>query len=174
MQLDLFPEDQEAQKRSLTFGTPEFQARYGKALQSPHWRRLGVKVRQRAGNRCEAIHRGDRCPNIPRKLHVHHLHYRSLGQEALTDVVGLCPSCHDTADLRRKQENEQAYEDAGDAARMENWKASYFRTKYGEDAFDHIMADPDGTEREFENWRERKEREREENGEAYYRSRGDW
>ena len=169
MQMNLFPEDEEARKRSLVYGTPEFRAKYSQALKSTHWRKLGLEVANRAGKRCEAVHRGERCPNTPKKLQVHHLHYRTLGNETLADVIGLCAGCHEIADRRRERENQDAYEAAGEAARLDNWKASFFKTKYGEDADEHIMADPEGTDREFENWREKKEREREEMGEAYYR-----
>ena len=72
---------------------------YVSYLHSAAW---GVKRDQvliRASHRCEHCKR----EGVP--LQVHHLHYRSLGKEKLSDLSALCLECHTAADFLRKQWN---------------------------------------------------------------------
>ena len=72
---------------------------YVSYLHSDAW---GVKRDQvliRASHRCEHCKR----EGVP--LQVHHLHYRSLGKEKLSDLSALCLECHTAADFLRKQWN---------------------------------------------------------------------
>lgn len=56
-------------------------------LSSPAWKILRKGVLGRCGGVCE------RCQT--RKVqNVHHLHYRTFGHEALTDLLGVCRPCH--------------------------------------------------------------------------------
>lgn len=60
---------------------------YDNYLESPQWRSLGQKVRQRCGNVCESCHAAV-------VTEVHHLNYLRLGNELLSDLLGVCRICH--------------------------------------------------------------------------------
>lgn len=61
---------------------------YGKFyMKSRHWKRYRKMRVKKAGHRC------DMCGAKP-PLHVHHLHYRSLGHERMNDTLVLCKRCH--------------------------------------------------------------------------------
>jgi 5-methylcytosine-specific restriction endonuclease McrA len=62
---------------------------YQRALASDHWRELRRRVLADRGYACE------RCGMTLALLDVHHLHYRTLGDEGLDDVELLCRACHD-------------------------------------------------------------------------------
>jgi 5-methylcytosine-specific restriction endonuclease McrA len=57
---------------------------------TPHWQRFRWYVLVIHGCRCQRC--GQRLPAA--QLHVHHLHYRNLYQERLSDVMVLCAACH--------------------------------------------------------------------------------
>jgi len=59
---------------------------YQKYLLSQHWRGFRMAVFVLAGGKC------CRCGDVAD--HVHHLHYKTVGREALTDVEPLCERCH--------------------------------------------------------------------------------
>lgn len=56
-------------------------------LESPAWRMLTQQVQDRCGNVCE------RCHKYPVE-HTHHLTYVRLFHELLTDLLGVCATCH--------------------------------------------------------------------------------
>ena len=58
-------------------------------LRSPEWRRIRHRKFVQQDNRCE------RCGNLGHD--VHHLHYRTLGRENLSDLQLLCRPCHEAA-----------------------------------------------------------------------------
>jgi hypothetical protein len=60
---------------------------YKQYLRSPEWRRKRVAVILRAKGRCE------RCGLWP-VVFIHHLSYTNLGNEPLSDLLGVCPECH--------------------------------------------------------------------------------
>jgi hypothetical protein len=60
---------------------------YKQYLRSPEWRRRRVAVIVRAKGRCE------RCRLWP-IVNLHHLSYANLGNEPLTDLLGVCSKCH--------------------------------------------------------------------------------
>jgi 5-methylcytosine-specific restriction endonuclease McrA len=62
---------------------------YQKHLTSDYWRHIRRQALQRAGYHCERRPCGNSLG-----LQVHHLHYGSLGREALEDVQVLCDACH--------------------------------------------------------------------------------
>lgn len=57
---------------------------------APHWRELRSRVLKETGGKCE------RCGKSYRKIHMHlhHKHYRTIGNEAREDVELLCVYCH--------------------------------------------------------------------------------
>lgn len=66
---------------------PHTEMTYREYLKSPEWDfRSGVFI-ERAGGQCQ------QCGH-PRGLHVHHKHYRTLGEEYYEDVEVLCNQCH--------------------------------------------------------------------------------
>lgn len=86
---------------------------YRRYLQSPAWHALTVRVRARAGKRCEGLvseppqtkddlidGRWRRCDQ-PLKLQVHHVTYARVGAEDLEDLILLCVRCHVLAHLAR-------------------------------------------------------------------------
>jgi hypothetical protein len=76
--------------------------------------------------------------------------------ERLTDLEGLCKSCHDSADAERERKNYKKFLRAGETARHNNACATYLEKKYGERWELLYDADPEGMGDEFEDWLERK------------------
>jgi 5-methylcytosine-specific restriction endonuclease McrA len=62
---------------------------YDRALASDRWRQLRTRVLAERGYACE------RCGMTLTPLDLHHLHYRTLGEETPDDVELLCHRCHD-------------------------------------------------------------------------------
>lgn len=60
---------------------------YHTYLRSDNWARIRQAVRQRSGGWCE------RCGK-KRAVNVHHLTYRRIYREPLTDLIHLCRRCH--------------------------------------------------------------------------------
>ena len=65
---------------------------YAEYLRTPEWRRERNRVLRRARFKCE------RCPSR-RFLSVHHRTYERLGCERDTDLVVLCATCHEGAEV---------------------------------------------------------------------------
>ena len=57
-------------------------------IRSDRWKRKREVYFQKYGKHCQACGTG-RGP-----IHVHHMDYSRLGNEALTDLCGLCVRCH--------------------------------------------------------------------------------
>jgi predicted HNH restriction endonuclease len=74
----------------------EWRQRYWAVLKSERWKQLRAEVITETGGRCET------CNYLGRnRLHLHHKHYRTLGEETRSDVELLCNSCHKKADAGR-------------------------------------------------------------------------
>jgi 5-methylcytosine-specific restriction endonuclease McrA len=56
-------------------------------LKSEHWQEVRKEKLKQAGYKCE------RC-GAKESLDIHHLHYRTLGHERMSDLQALCRSCH--------------------------------------------------------------------------------
>jgi hypothetical protein len=69
---------------------------YLRYLKSGHWRRLRLRLRARAGDRCEACG-ARRDPMAGVVLECHHKTYERLGRERDEDMAVLCQSCHSLA-----------------------------------------------------------------------------
>jgi hypothetical protein len=148
--------DQEFDRRSRIYGTPEFHIAYRQYLASPEWRSRCEQVRKRARNRCE------RCgPDVVSfgKCTVHHLTYERFMHELLTDLELLCVHHHEIADREReritRQRNQLAYEVAGEEAREAAGKNTYFTNKHGEDWYQQYADDPEGFEEEWDEFKQR-------------------
>jgi 5-methylcytosine-specific restriction endonuclease McrA len=76
-------------------GRSDFRDRYQQHISSPDWMLLKNQILAQRGNRCE------RCGQSRISLELHHLHYRSLGNEQPEDVELLCQECHTLADEER-------------------------------------------------------------------------
>jgi 5-methylcytosine-specific restriction endonuclease McrA len=76
-------------------GRNEFAARYQKYISSGEWKRRKLKIIEQRGNQCE------RCKLVGVSIEVHHVHYRSLGNEKPEDFELLCRECHAAADEAR-------------------------------------------------------------------------
>ena len=61
---------------------------YSNYLESDEWKEKRSKVRRRARGWCE------RC-KVRRREDVHHLTYQNVGNEKLTELVGVCRKCHE-------------------------------------------------------------------------------
>ncbi len=70
--------------------------RYEDYLRSPHWIKFRRRLLQQRGAKCEWC-------GARKRLEVHHLHYRTLGQETSVDVAVLCYKCHHGVHFRKKQ-----------------------------------------------------------------------
>jgi len=65
---------------------------YEAYIQSPEWKQMAVRIRERQGNRCKLCGRDS-------ALDVHHHTYSRLGHERDGDLVGLCRRCHEKLHL---------------------------------------------------------------------------
>jgi 5-methylcytosine-specific restriction endonuclease McrA len=63
------------------------------------WKRLRSEVIEQRGNRCE------QCVQEDVALVLHHLHYKTIGNEQPEDVQLLCSDCHERADEKRAAAN---------------------------------------------------------------------
>jgi len=71
-----------AKRRSKNRNQP-----YAKYLRTDHWKSFRAKVLDQRGMKCSEC-------GIAKKIQVHHLHYRNLGHELMSDVEVLCKTCH--------------------------------------------------------------------------------
>jgi 5-methylcytosine-specific restriction endonuclease McrA len=62
--------------------------KYQKRIASAEWKALKITLMGKRGARCQE------CGRMTTALHLHHRHYRSVGNEAEADLLLLCPSCH--------------------------------------------------------------------------------
>jgi hypothetical protein len=141
----------EFDRRSAIYGTPEFWQAYRDYIQSPQWKKLCGEVRERAKDHCE------QCPPYvprPKRLEVHHLTYDRFRHERLSDLVLLCVVHHKTADRKREEAQQQAFESAGEDARQAAGMNTYFRKKYGDDWYDQV--DQEQAYEEWGDWKQRK------------------
>lgn len=65
------------------------QVEYQGYLQSGHWFKTRSRIILRAAGKCE------RCHTANTRLEVHHLTYARRGHELDTDLVAICPTCHE-------------------------------------------------------------------------------
>jgi 5-methylcytosine-specific restriction endonuclease McrA len=73
-------------------------------MRSSLWANFRKLAIVNAGRRCQC------CGANTVVLEVHHLHYRTLGNEAFSDVVVCCKPCHIKQDkLREEREQNDAY-----------------------------------------------------------------
>lgn len=77
-------------------GRNDFPDRYEQRISNAEWKTLKRKVAEQRGDRCE------RCGGEGVSLELHHVHYRTLGNEKPEDVELLCRECHAKADERRR------------------------------------------------------------------------
>jgi len=66
---------------------PVWWAKYDAHMASPEWAALREAVRKRCGNVCEVC-------GIAAMVQAHHLNYKRLGHELLSDLLGICIPCH--------------------------------------------------------------------------------
>ncbi len=66
-----------------------YRAAYRAYCKSPEYRRFRAQLRKVTGGVCQ------RCGAKRREMHIHHLHYLTVGKERLHDVRYLCKPCHD-------------------------------------------------------------------------------
>ena len=70
---------------------------YKAYLQSDEWKAKRTAVRRRARGWCE------RC-KVRVRVDVHHLTYANVGNEPLTDLIGVCRGCHRFLHGRQKRD----------------------------------------------------------------------
>lgn len=68
---------------------------YKAYIQSNAWKVFRASVIAAADERCQ------RCGDYADRLEIHHLHYDTIGQENLSDVLVVCPPCHAVVDPQR-------------------------------------------------------------------------
>jgi hypothetical protein len=74
---------------------------YHRHIGSAKWERFRRELIEQRGNRCE------QCGQEGGSLVLHHLHYKTLGNEQPEDVQLLCRDCHERADEKRAAVNRQ-------------------------------------------------------------------
>ena len=82
----------------------DFPDRYDQHISSAEWKSLKHKIIEQRGNRCEC------CGQEGASLDLHHVHYRSLGNEQPEDVELLCSECHSKADEARRPKRDYPQE----------------------------------------------------------------
>lgn len=112
---------------------------YREVLKSKRWKEFSRYAVHQAQNECQ------RCGMPKKPLHVHHLHYDTLGNEKLTDVEVVCRDCHPEAD----EERAKASEIRADDRRFHNGYETYMRKKYGEG-----FEDDYASRQEFHEWKQ--------------------
>ena len=70
---------------------------YEAYLASPHWKEFRVRYAKDENQRHYCLH----CKDVNYILH--HITYERLGEELITDVMSLCPKCHDRLHFRIKE-----------------------------------------------------------------------
>jgi hypothetical protein len=63
---------------------------YKQYLETPHWKKLRIKIIMRDGFSCKNCNIG----LTPSSAQVHHLNYKRVGCELDSDLVTLCRDCH--------------------------------------------------------------------------------
>jgi hypothetical protein len=86
-------------------GRNDFPDRYHQHVSSAQWKFLKRTIIEQRGNRCE------RCLQDSASLALHHVHYRSLGNEQPEDVELLCRECHTGADEARATKGRPRHEE---------------------------------------------------------------
>jgi len=71
--------------------------KYKKAISSQHWKDLRNTKYQEQSGRCQGCGK----PFIISRMELHHLHYKTLGEERSQDVELTCKPCHLIADRKR-------------------------------------------------------------------------
>jgi hypothetical protein len=85
-------------------GRNDFPDRYEQRISSAEWKSLKSEIIEQRGNRCK------RCREGSTSLELHHVHYRSLGNEQPEDVELLCRECHTKADDSRRPKRDYPQE----------------------------------------------------------------
>jgi hypothetical protein len=91
-------------------GRNDFSDRYEQRISSAQWKLLKRNIIEQRGSRCE------QCGQEGGSLALHHLHYRTVGNERLEDVELLCAECHTRADEARAGKSRPKY-----VEREEGW-----------------------------------------------------
>ena len=65
----------------------KFTGDYREYLESPHWLNTATLRKIKSNYVCDAC-------RTNKRLEVHHLHYNSLGNESMDDLMTLCHDCH--------------------------------------------------------------------------------
>lgn len=76
-------------------------------INSVQWKELSRWCIIHAGYKCQ---RCRRTQTVHRRLSTHHKTYIRLGRERLSDLVVLCPDCHEVADILRRIRTGAYYE----------------------------------------------------------------
>src|SRR5438128_393050 len=70
---------------------------YRARIASSGWERMRIERIAASYGKCEGCRR-----YLPNELQLHHLHYRTLGNEQPEDLDLLCRKCHERADASRR------------------------------------------------------------------------
>jgi 5-methylcytosine-specific restriction endonuclease McrA len=110
-------------------------SKYNNYIRSEKWKNFKKSAIVNAGRKCQC------CGVKNVLLEVHHVHYRTLGNESLSDVKVVCVSCHRREDRSRE---------------IESGLDTYATKKYGNEWY---QRDKESIEKEFDDWLEKKDRE---------------
>jgi 5-methylcytosine-specific restriction endonuclease McrA len=75
-----------------------YRAAYRAYCASPEYRRFRARLRKVTLGLCQ------RCNQKHKEMHIHHLHYLTVGKERLHDVRYLCKPCHDAVGVKGNRE----------------------------------------------------------------------
>lgn len=117
----------------------EWRSDYERRLASPSWAGLRHSVIRAQRGLCAG------CGLRRSRLELHHLHYRTLGQERPEDVVALCRWCHIVWDEERAKEGRSRADSALYNARVEGFARSLGYDTEG-------SVDWDSVEDRYERW----------------------
>lgn len=88
---------------------------YAEYRQSAHWQHVSFLKKMHAEFRCED------CGATGVPLEAHHLHYRSLWREQLSDLVCCCRGCHQARHDEIERQKRDAYQPMTSDADILKW-----------------------------------------------------
>ena len=89
--LELLEKNIDAQILAIENRSKLISLKYDDYLQSTHWLDIRKAMLRKHGNTCQKCKR----KYLEHHLNIHHLHYSSIGEERLSDLLLLCRECHE-------------------------------------------------------------------------------
>jgi len=154
IQLDLFGDENNGPEPAKHARELSWREKYNLVISSPRWKKLRVKLIEKAGGKCPRCGWKKEKWDKSRTLELHHKTYERLGNERNEDLEIVCSHCHTKADIERtirnREQGQRKSRKALEDARFDGWASKV----YGDDYDD---SDGDKYDR-YLDWAERRDR----------------